>query len=103
MLMFGMKSSCSRKMSILRLSPFTELLAKTVSSKKFWRRAACDKVLSKEKFREHNVVTPEWEVVEVGRRPTISAPLVVKAPRQGSTVGVVIVKDASELDSAMAE
>ena len=66
-------------------------------------RAAFDKVLSKEKFHEHNVVTPEWEVVEVGRRPTISVPLVVKAPRQGSTVGVVIVKDASELDSAMAE
>ena len=66
-------------------------------------RAAFDKVLSKEKFREHNVMTPEWEVVEVGRRPTISVPLVVKAPRQGSTVGVVIVKDASELDSAMAE
>jgi D-alanine-D-alanine ligase len=66
-------------------------------------RAAFDKILSKEKFREHNVVTPEWEVVEVGQRPTISIPLVVKAPRQGSTVGVVIVKDASELDSAMAE
>lgn len=66
-------------------------------------RAAFDKILSKEKFRQHNVVTPEWEVIEVGQRPTISIPLVVKAPRQGSTVGVVIVKDASELDSAMAE
>ena len=66
-------------------------------------RAAFDKILSKEKFREHNVVTPEWEVVEVGRRPTISIPLVVKAPRQCSTVGVVIVKHANELDSAMAE
>src|SRR4029453_12098145 len=66
-------------------------------------RAAFDKILSKEKFREHNVVTPEWEVVEIDQRPTISIPLVVKAPRQGSTVGVVIVKDASELDSAMAE
>jgi D-alanine-D-alanine ligase len=66
-------------------------------------RAAFDKILSKEKFREHNVVTPEWEVIEVGQRPTISIPLVVKAPRQGSTVGVVIVKHANELDSAMAE
>ncbi len=66
-------------------------------------RAAFDKILSKEKFREHNVVTPEWEVVEVGQRPTISVPLVVKPARQGSTVGVVIVKNASELDSAMAE
>jgi hypothetical protein len=37
-------------------------------------RAAFDKILSKEKFREHNVVTPEWEVVEVGQRPTISVP-----------------------------
>jgi D-alanine-D-alanine ligase len=66
-------------------------------------RAAFDKILSKEKFREHNVLTPQWEVVEVGRRTTIPVPLVVKAPRQGSTVGVVIVKDASELDAAMAE
>src|SRR5204862_3261267 len=65
-------------------------------------RAAFDKILSKEKFREHNVVTPEWEVVEVGQRPTISVPLVVKPARQGSTVGVVIVKTASELDSAIA-
>ena len=66
-------------------------------------RAAFDKILSKEKFREHDVVTPEWQVIEVGQRPTISVPLVVKPARQGSTVGVVIVKDASELDSAMAE
>ena len=66
-------------------------------------RAAFDKILSKEKFREHNVVTPEWEVIEVGQRPTISVPLVVKPARQGSTVGVVIVKNANELDSAMAE
>jgi D-alanine-D-alanine ligase len=66
-------------------------------------RAAFDKILSKEKFREHGVGTPEWEVIEVGQRPTISVPLVVKPARQGSTVGVVIVKDASELDSAMTE
>jgi D-alanine-D-alanine ligase len=66
-------------------------------------RAAFDKILSKEKFREHGVITPESEVIEVGQRPTISVPLVVKPARQGSTVGVVIVKDASELDSAMAE
>jgi D-alanine-D-alanine ligase len=66
-------------------------------------RTAFDKILSKEKFREHNVVTPEWEVIEVGKRPTISIPLVVKPARQGSTVGVVIVRNASELDSAMTE
>jgi len=66
-------------------------------------RIAFDKILSKEKFREHNVVTPEWEIIDAGRRPKTPVPLVVKPPRQGSTVGVVIVKNQSELDSAMAE
>nr|AIA14552.1 D-alanine--D-alanine ligase [uncultured bacterium] len=66
-------------------------------------RMAFDKILSKEKFREHSVATPEWEVIEVGQHPTISIPLVVKPARQGSTVGVVIVKNASELDSALEE
>ena len=65
--------------------------------------AAFDKILSKEKFREHSVASPDWEVVEAGQRPTIPVPLVVKPARQGSTVGVVIVKTASELDSALAE
>ncbi|PYL53109.1 MAG: D-alanine--D-alanine ligase, partial [Verrucomicrobia bacterium] len=65
--------------------------------------AAFDKLLTKEKFRDHNVVTPEWEVIDVGQRPKISVPLVLKPPCQGSTVGVVIVKKESELDSAMKE
>lgn len=65
--------------------------------------AAFDKILSKEKFRAHNVVTPEWEVVEIGQRPKISVPLVLKPPCQGSTVGVVIVRKESDLDSAMKE
>jgi D-alanine-D-alanine ligase len=64
---------------------------------------AFDKILSKEKFREHNVVTPEWEIIDAARRPKTPVPLVVKPPRQGSTVGVVIVKNQSELDSATAE
>ena len=66
-------------------------------------RAAFDKILSKEKFREHNVVTPKWEVIEGGQRPTIAVPLVVKPARQGSTVGVVIVRKERELDAALAE
>jgi D-alanine-D-alanine ligase len=66
-------------------------------------RAAFDKILSKEKFREHNVVTPKWEVIEGGQRPTIEVPLVVKPARQGSTVGVVIVRKERELDAALAE
>ena len=64
---------------------------------------AFDKIQSKRKFRELGVTTPEWEVIEVGQRPTLPVPLVIKPPRQGSTVGVFIVKNERELDSALTE
>jgi D-alanine-D-alanine ligase len=66
-------------------------------------RITFNKILTKEKFRDQKVVTPEWEVIDLGQRPKISVPLVIKPPCQGSTVGVVIVKGESELDSAMKE
>ena len=66
-------------------------------------RKAFDKILSKQKFIEHKVATPESEVIDAGRRPKMSVPLVVKPARQGSTVGIVIVKNESELDGAMKE
>jgi D-alanine-D-alanine ligase len=64
---------------------------------------AFDKIRSKEKFREHGVRTPYWQVVAPGQRPIIPIPFVVKPPRQGSTVGVYIVKNECEIDSAMAD
>jgi D-alanine-D-alanine ligase len=64
---------------------------------------AFDKIRSKKKFRERGVTTPHWQVVKAGQRPTIPLPIVVKAPRQGSTVGIFIVKNESELESTMAE
>jgi len=64
---------------------------------------AFDKIRSKEKFREHGVATPQWQVVTLGQRPSIPIPLVIKPSRQGSTVGVYIVKDARQVDAAMAE
>jgi D-alanine-D-alanine ligase len=66
-------------------------------------RIAFDKILSKEKFLAHKVVTPESEVIDAGQRPKMSVPLVVKPARQGSTVGIVIVKNESGLDSALKE
>jgi D-alanine-D-alanine ligase len=66
-------------------------------------RIAFDKILSKEKFIEHNVATPESEMIRAGERPKMSIPLVVKAARQGSTVGIVIVKNENELDAALKE
>ena len=64
---------------------------------------AFDKIRTKERFLEHGVTTPPWEVIHAGERPTIPLPIVVKTPRQGSTVGVVIVKKENELESAINE
>jgi D-alanine-D-alanine ligase len=64
---------------------------------------AFDKIRSKRKFREAGVTTPDWEVIQAGQRPTLPLPLVIKPPREGSTVGVVIVKNEAELDAAEAE
>jgi D-alanine-D-alanine ligase len=65
-------------------------------------RIAFDKILSKEKFRAA-VTTPYWQVLSDGQRPAMPVPYVLKAPRQGSTVGVVIVKNEREIESALAE
>ncbi|MEP6956307.1 MAG: D-alanine--D-alanine ligase [Chthoniobacterales bacterium] len=64
---------------------------------------AFDKILSKEKFDAAGVTTPEWEIVTGGARPKMSLPFVLKAPRQGSTVGIYIVKDEAELTRALRE
>jgi D-alanine-D-alanine ligase len=66
-------------------------------------RLAFDKIRSKEKFHEHGVKTPDWETLQVFRRPRMEPPLVVKAPRQGSTVGVYIVKEAEKIREAVFE
>ncbi len=66
-------------------------------------RLAFDKILSKEKFRAHGVTTPYWQVITEGQRPTMPIPYVIKAPREGSTVGVCIVKNEREVDGALAD
>jgi D-alanine-D-alanine ligase len=64
---------------------------------------AWDKNRTKEKFQEHGVTTPPWEVIQAGQKPTIPVPIVVKPEREGSTVGIVIVKNQNELEPAIAE
>jgi len=64
---------------------------------------AFDKIRSKEAFREHGVATPYWQTISAGQRPTIPIPLVIKAPRQGSTVGVHIIRNEREIDAAIAD
>ena len=64
-------------------------------------RLAFDKICSKEKFRERG--NYNTELAGDSRRPAAndSTPIVIKAPRQGSTVGVYIVKTDREIASAL--
>lgn len=66
-------------------------------------RLAFDKIRSKEKFVAAGVATPEWEVISAGSRPSFALPFVIKAPRQGSTVGVCIVKEAQGVEKGLLE
>jgi D-alanine-D-alanine ligase len=62
---------------------------------------AFDKILSKRAFDEHGVPTGRWHVIAAGQRPRFEVPFVVKSPRQGSSVGVHIIKDSADLDGAL--
>ncbi len=66
-------------------------------------RTAFDKLASKERFAAAGVPTPRWEVLSPGRRPSLALPLVVKAPREGSSVGVHLVREAGQLEAALAD
>jgi D-alanine-D-alanine ligase len=66
-------------------------------------RLAFDKILSKEDFTQHGVTTPAWEIIRIGQQPTLPLPYVIKAPRQGSTVGVYIVKEEAGIAAALSD
>ncbi len=66
-------------------------------------RKCFDKVLTKEAFVAAGVPTPASEVITANQLPSIPVPCVIKPPCEGSSVGVQIVKDAAELESAVAE
>src|SRR5947199_10581431 len=63
---------------------------------------AFDKIESKKKFEAAGVTTPRWEVIDATEKPTLPVPLVIKAPRQVSTVGGYIIKEAGRLERALA-
>lgn len=69
-------------------------------------RIAFDKNLAKAAFVAHGVPTPRAEIIDVSsglRLPSFSAPFVVKPPREGSSVGVHIVRDQAAAEAAMAD
>ncbi len=64
---------------------------------------AMDKIVSKRLFDHAGIPTPEWRLLQPGDpMPDLGWPCVVKPSREGSTVGVTIVKDASGFDDAVA-
>lgn len=64
---------------------------------------AFDKIRSKEAFRQHDVTTPYWQAILPGQQPTIPIPFVIKAPRQGSTVGIHIIRNEKQIEAAVVD
>ncbi len=64
---------------------------------------AIDKIATKQRLAERGVQTAKFEIIRNGARPALAVPFVIKAPKEGSSVGVYIVRDAVELDAALAE
>jgi D-alanine-D-alanine ligase len=68
-------------------------------------RIAFDKNLAKARFIAAGVPTPRSEILDVSdgpKLPTIPVPFVVKPPREGSSVGVTIVRDPDQAAAAIA-
>jgi len=64
---------------------------------------AIDKIAAKRRFTEHNVPTAPYEILRDGATPTLPLPFVIKAPREGSSVGVYIVRDLATLAGSLNE
>ena len=62
---------------------------------------AIDKIATKQRLLERGVPTAGFEVLRDGARPTLAAPYVIKAPREGSSVGVFIVHEPGEAAAAL--
>lgn len=64
-------------------------------------RLAYDKILSKKLFEESGISTARYEILRRGDRRTLPLPVVVKPPRQGSSIGLSRVSNEGEWDSAI--
>ena len=66
-------------------------------------RVAFDKLLTEQCLLEAGVTVPDSEVLRADQSRTLPLPVVVKPPREGSSVGCHLVFGASEWDAAFAE
>lgn len=68
--------------------------------------AAMDKDVSKQLFRAAGIPTPDWLMAPVDEREVearLGFPLIVKPNKQGSTIGLTLVRRAQELQKAIDE
>lgn len=67
-------------------------------------RIAFDKNLAKQAFLAADVPTPKSEIIDCSNGPVLpsfAAPFVVKPPREGSSVGIEIVKSQEQAEAAI--
>jgi D-alanine-D-alanine ligase len=64
---------------------------------------AIDKIATKRRLRERGVPTADFEVIGKGEFPRMELPFVLKAPKEGSSVGIYILHQASEVGARLAD
>lgn len=64
---------------------------------------AIDKIATKQRLIDRGVPTAKFEILRNGTQPSLPLPFVIKAPREGSSVGIYIIHDAAELPAKLAE
>ena len=64
---------------------------------------AIDKIATKRRLRERGVPTADFEVIGVGDVPQLELPFVLKAPKEGSSVGIYILHHSSEIQLRLAD
>jgi D-alanine-D-alanine ligase len=66
-------------------------------------RVAFDKILTRDQLGQHGIPVPPGEVLNCSDKRTIPFPLVVKPPREGSSVGCHLVFAEPEWETAFAD
>ena len=66
-------------------------------------RIAFDKILTKKSLQNAGVPTPRSEILRKGQLPSIPLPMVIKAPCQGSSVGVHLIHEDAGIAPALAD
>jgi D-alanine-D-alanine ligase len=64
-------------------------------------KLAFDKILSKKVFEKNGINTARYEILRGDQPRTLPLPVVVKPPRQGSSIGLAIVTTETEWTSAI--